>query len=83
MVNNIKKELIAERLKKARIIKGYRSCRDFALKFDFCERTYQRHENAKNNMDCSIMMRYCQALNISILWLQTGNEIFLDTPFAN
>jgi hypothetical protein len=82
MVREIKMELIADRLKKARIKKGYQSCRHFALKHDFCERTYQRHEGAVNNMDFSIIMRYCQALDISILWLQTGKEMFLDIPFS-
>lgn len=73
--------LIAERLKIARLKRGYRSCRQFAIKHHLSERNYQRHETGINSMDFSIMIQYCQALNISMLWLQTGDEKFLEVPF--
>jgi hypothetical protein len=71
-------EVVANRLKMARHNRGYASCRDFALKNGFCPRTYQRHEGGKNKIDFHTMTKYCEALQISIIWLQTGDKKYLD-----
>lgn len=76
-------KITAKRLRTARIKKGFSSCREFALKHGFNPRTYQRHEIGANKIDFPTMVRYCAALDISILWLQTGDERYFKTSFSN
>lgn len=71
-------EIISDRLRIARIKRGFSSCREFALKHGFSPRTYQRHEAGANNIDFQTMVDYCTALDISIMWLQTGDEKYLN-----
>lgn len=76
-------DITARRLQIARTKRGFASCRDFALQHGFCARTYQRHERGSNKIDFPTMVSYCSALDISMLWLQTGEERYLDASFGN
>lgn len=71
-------ELIAQRLRDVRIKRGYYSCRAFSEKHGFNE---QKHETGTHKISFATMIRYCRALNVSILWLQTGEHKYLNTNF--
>lgn len=71
----------ARRLKLARIRNDFHSCRAFAIAKGFCPRTYQRHESGDRKINIPTLSKYCQALNISIMWIYTGDEKYLNQSY--
>jgi hypothetical protein len=63
---------IANRLRCARILRGYRSARIAATAVGLKTPTYLKHENGQNRLSGDVKEFYAQVFKISVQWLQTG-----------
>jgi hypothetical protein len=63
---------IPVRLKIARMARGYKNRSEFAQSCDAPVTTYRAHERGDYEVKASDIVRYTQALDISIPWLLTG-----------
>lgn len=63
-----------ERLREARVGRGYTSTADFARKFGFSEVTYRSHENGTRGLTLAAARQYGRALQKSWIWLLTGER---------
>ena len=61
------------RLKIARISRGYKNKRVFALACEIPISTYRAHERGDNETKASDILYYATALDISVKWLLTGD----------
>ena len=61
-----------KRLKAARIAAEYKTAISFCEKFSIPASTYSLHENGKRNLNTKVAERYAVLLNISPIWLLTG-----------
>ncbi len=68
------KLLIANRLRTARKQSGYKSSREFALKYGIPESTYSQHETGKRKIRIATLLRYCEFLSISPGWIIVGED---------
>jgi len=64
---------IGARLRIARGLAGFRSAREFTLKHSIPASTYSQHETGKRALSIELLLYYCELLNVSPLWLMTGN----------
>ena len=62
------------RLKKARQNKGFASARSFAKNFNVPESTYTQHESGKRQFSVATLFEYSKFLDISPMWLLTGEK---------
>jgi len=69
------KNSIGARLRVARGLAGFRSAREFTLKYGIPASTYSQHETGKRALSIELLLHYCTLLNISPLWLMTGNGL--------
>jgi len=63
------------RLKQTRMKRGYRSGRAFALSHHIAVNTYLNHENGKRALSLAVVKHYAQLLEVSYIWLLTGEEL--------
>jgi len=63
---------VAKRLKLSRQRAGYRSAREFAMKFGFKVTTYAQHESGKRAISIENAKMYSKLLNLHPAWLMTG-----------
>lgn len=71
-------DLIPSRLKIARMARGYKNRSVFAEACGAAITTYRAHERGDYEVKASDIIRYTQALNISVHWLLTGQGHPLD-----
>ncbi len=64
--------LIGKRLQQARKALGFKSARSFARKHAIPESTYSQHETGKRSLNPTILLSYCERLNIHPGWLILG-----------
>lgn len=62
----------ADRLKQARINRGFDRPTDAAEAFGWNVNTYRSHENGNRSISKKAAIRYSKALNVSVDWLLTG-----------
>lgn len=63
---------MAERLKAARIARGFESARSAAIENGWTPSTYAAHENGQNGISATWARKYATAYHVSAGWLLTG-----------
>jgi hypothetical protein len=71
-------DLIPLRLKIARIARGYKNRSAFANRCGIAVTTYRAHERGDYEIKVSDLLCYTQTLDISVVWLLTGEGHPLD-----
>ncbi len=66
------KETIADRLKRARVLRGFDSASQFARRYDIDGQTYRRHENGARQIVAGQAKKYADFLGIDLTWLIAG-----------
>lgn len=66
-------ETPADRLKEARVARGFRTAKQFSDTHGIPQPTYSTHESGSRKLTRDAALRYASLLNISVEWLLTGN----------
>lgn len=65
-------ETPADRLRQARIARGYRTAKQFSDTHGLAQSTYSVHESGGRKLTRDTALRYADILKISVEWLLTG-----------
>ncbi len=64
--------VIADRLRIMRKIRGFKTAKDFAVKNNIPISTYSMHETGRRGLSIKIAKKYCQLLDLELKWFLTG-----------
>lgn len=65
-------DLIAERLRQARLRAGYEKPADAARAFGWNEHTYKSHDTGLRGLKMDVARKYARAFRVPVSWLMTG-----------